>query len=109
MRILYGDGFYEVIDLVYILAFGFLIHGIGDFYNKFLSANGKSKAIRNNAFIVGVFSIIIGVLLISQYGAYGAAYSRLIIGVVYLSLIYMCYINYFKKDIYISLEKARYE
>lgn len=98
VRILYGDGFYEVIDLVYILAFGFLIHGIGDFYNKFLSANGKSKAIRNNAFIVGVFSIIIGVLLISQYGAYGAAYSRLIIGVVYLSLIYMCYINYFKKD-----------
>lgn len=98
---LYGNNFYEVIDLVYIMSLGFLIHGVGDFYNKFLSANGESVVIRNNAFFVGLVSVLIGVILIPIYGIYGAAYSRVIIGVIYLSLIYRCYLIYLKKKDFI--------
>lgn len=92
----YGADFFKVISLIYIMAFGFLIHGIGDFYNKFLSANGESIKIRNNSFFVGFISIFLGIILIYSYGVYGAAYSRVLVGVVYLLTVYRCYVSCLK-------------
>lgn len=92
----YGKEYSPVIQINFIVSFGVLIHGFGDFFNRFLGANGQGKALRNSAFFVGGSLVVGSVLLIPKYGEYGAAYAKLAAGVVYLSLIIYYYLKFIR-------------
>ncbi|AOW17249.1 hypothetical protein LPB03_07120 [Polaribacter vadi] len=90
----YGEEYAEVIPLNFIVSIGVVLYGFGDFFNRFLGANGKGKALRNSAFYVGGSLMITSVLFIPKYGVYGAAYAKLIAGLTYLILIYYYYYKF---------------
>ena len=83
----YGSDYIAVIDLLYFLAFGSVLYGIGDFYNRFLLANGKGKELKNISFKVGIILLVSNLFLIKYYGALGASFSTIISGLSYLILV----------------------
>ena len=92
----YGSEFKSVIVLNFIVSIGVIAHGFGDFFNRYLGANGQGKALRNSSVIVGVCILIFNLLFIPQWGAYGAAYAKLIAGFTYLLSILVYYFRYIK-------------
>jgi O-antigen/teichoic acid export membrane protein len=86
----FDDEFYPVIDLVYILSFGLFFHGLGDFLNRFVVANGYGKIIRNSSFITGFTLLVFNSTLIPAFGMYGAALATSLVGVVYFILMFFC-------------------
>jgi O-antigen/teichoic acid export membrane protein len=91
---LYTDEFSPVIRLSYFIAIGSLFHGFGDFLNRFISAKGLGKKIRNSNFVLGAVNTVGFVLLPRYFGVEGAAYTRLIAGLVYFALLLSFYIQY---------------
>ena len=90
---LYGSEFHPIISLIYILGLASLIYGMGDYYNRFLGANGKGKNLRNSALFVGVAILFINYLLLRRFGEIGAAVAFLGGGSVYLtSMLYYYWI-----------------
>lgn len=96
VNIFYGHEFHSVIGLTMIVSFGILAHGFGDFFNRYLGANGQGKALRNASFIVGGSTMLFNLLLIPVWGEKGAAYGRLITGFVYIFIILYYYYKYIK-------------
>lgn len=94
----YEDEFSSVITLNFIVSFGVVAHGFGDFFNRFLGANGQGVAIRNSAMIVGICVLLFNLLLIPHWGESGAAYTRLITGFIYLFMMLMYYFRYIKSS-----------
>ena len=91
VRIFYGSEFAPVIKLTYIVSFGILLNGLGDFFNRFLGSHGKGKALRNSAFIVGISVMMFNVILIPMFGEYGAALTTFISGLIYFVCMYIYY------------------
>lgn len=91
---LYGKEFESVIMLNFIVSFGVIAHGFGDFFNRYLGANGQGKALRNSAIIVGGSTMVMNLLLIPKWAENGAAYSKLVSGFVYLILILIYYVKF---------------
>lgn len=98
VELVYGHEFFSVISLNYIVSIGVIAHGMSDFFNRFLGANGQGKSLRNSSFVVGGTMLTFSLLLIPEYGEYGAAYARLITGIVYLGIILIYYFAYLKKQ-----------
>lgn len=94
VRHFYGVQFEAVTGISSILAIGVMIHGLGDFFNRFLGANGQGKALRNSSFLVGASTLVSSLLLIPVWGETGAAYVRVITGCVYFAVIIYCYRKY---------------
>jgi O-antigen/teichoic acid export membrane protein len=84
IRIFYGAEFQPVVMLTIIASSGIILHGMGDYFNRFLGAHGKGKALRNSAIIVGIILFICNFTLIPLFGETGAAYTRIISGLAYL-------------------------
>jgi len=93
---LYTDDFRPVISLSYFIAIGSLFHGFGDFLNRFISAKGLGKLIRNSNFILGAVNTAGYIILPRYFGVEGAAYTRLIAGIVYFLLMLGFYLRYQK-------------
>ena len=91
VRVFYGSEFAPVIKLTYIVSFGILLNGLGDFFNRFLGSHGKGKALRNSAFIVGISVMMFNVILIPMFGEYGAALTTFISGLIYFVCMYIYY------------------
>ncbi|MDD4729006.1 MAG: oligosaccharide flippase family protein [Dysgonamonadaceae bacterium] len=91
---LYGKEFESVILLNFVVSFGVIAHGFGNFFNRYLGANGQGKALRNSAIIVGGCTMILNLLLIPKWGESGAAYSKLASGFVYLILMLTFYLQF---------------
>ena len=94
IKIFYGIEFSTVINLNFIVSIGVLAFGFGDFFNRYLGANGKGKALRNGAIIVGLALLILSLIFIPLYGEYGAAFSKLVSGFVYMIVMIFYYYNY---------------
>ncbi len=97
VRFFYGADFESVIGLSFIVSIGATAHGFADFFNRFLGAHGEGKALRNSAFLVGCTIMLFNLLLIPKYGETGAAYAKLISGMVYLGIIFWYYKKMEKK------------
>jgi len=95
---LYTDDFSPVIGLSYFIAIGSLFHGFGDFLNRFISAKGLGKKIRNSNFVLGIINTVGFIVLPRFFGVEGAAYTRLISGVVYFVILLSFYIDYQRKN-----------
>jgi O-antigen/teichoic acid export membrane protein len=98
VHIFYGIEFKSVVRLSYIVSIGVLIHGMGDLFNSFLSANGQGRSLRNCLIIYGLMILTCNVILIPKFGATGAAYSNLLSSIVYLLSIWIIYVNFKKRD-----------
>lgn len=97
VKYFYGQEFDSVVLLNFIVSIGVIAHGFGDFYNRYLGANGQGKALRNSSFIVGGSMMMFNLMFIPKWGETGAAYARLITGFVYLIIIIYYYYRYIKK------------
>lgn len=97
VKYFYGKEFNSVVLLNFIVSAGVIAHGFGDFYNRYLGANGQGKALRNSSFLVGGSMMLFNLLFIPKWGETGAAYARLITGFVYLIIIIFYYLRYIKK------------
>lgn len=91
INLFYGNDFHSVIRLNQYICFGVLMHGLADFFNRFIAAKGKGKLLRNGSFIVGLATLGLNILMIPKFGANGAAYAKMLSGLVYLIVIYICY------------------
>ncbi len=90
VNLAFENEFFPVIKLVYILSFGLFFHGLGDFLNRFVVANGYGKIIRNSSFFTGLSLLILNLALIPPFGMYGAAIATSLVGVVYFILMVFC-------------------
>jgi O-antigen/teichoic acid export membrane protein len=79
----YPPEFAVAISLARILSVGSLLQGLGGFITHFLRAHGKGKELRNSALLVGIVNIFGYLVLVHQFGVTGAAYTRMIMGLVY--------------------------
>lgn len=84
IRVFYGEEFLPVILLSIIVGVGLVIHGMADYFNRFLGSHGEGKALRNSAFVVGLSLMLANIILIPLLGATGAAFTKVIGGCVYL-------------------------
>jgi Na+-driven multidrug efflux pump len=82
--------------MAYMVSIGSTFHGLGDFFNRFLSAQGKGKQLRNSNFILGACNIIGYTGLVYILGVRGATITKLIAGIVYLGLMIFLYRRYLK-------------
>ena len=83
IKFFYGADFIPVITLTYIVSVGVIFHGLADFVNRFLGSHGEGKALRNSSFIVGTCLMIFNITLIPRFGETGAAYTRILSGLIY--------------------------
>lgn len=96
VNIFYGEAYASVISINIIVSLGVILYGMGDFFNRFLGANGQGKALRNSSFFIGATLLIASILLIPEMGEYGAAYAKLIAGAMYLLIIIYHYLKFMK-------------
>ena len=92
----YGKDFLPVANYLRIIGFGAILHGLGDFLNRFLCAKGEGKAIRNGAIATGVISLLGNVFLVKYFAINGALITRLSTGVFYFSFMLFYYLRYLK-------------
>lgn len=91
VQIAYGIDYILVYKLVYILACGMLAHGFGDFLNRYLSAKGYGKYVRNASILTGLFLLSSSLMLIPIYQEYGAAISTSLTGLAYFLMLFFYY------------------
>lgn len=92
----YGNEFESVIWLNFVVSFGVIAFGFGDFFNRYLGANGQGSALRNSAFIVGICTMVLNLLLIPKWGESGAAYAKLASGFLYVLFMVIFYLRFTK-------------
>lgn len=81
--------------LVKIGAITAVLHGFGDFINKFLIAKGKGRIIKDAAIITGVIQLISAFIFIPKYSAVGAMIANAIgSGAYFLIFLIYYYKNY---------------
>jgi len=71
----YPKEFQVILPLIYIIAMGTVIQGIGGFVNNFLCAHGYGKISRNAAFLQGFMNCLGFTFLVHWYGVNGAAFT----------------------------------
>lgn len=91
IRIFYGSRFSPVISLTVIVSIGVALHGLADFFNRFLGSHGRGKALRNSSIIVGLSLMILNFTLVPIFGETGAAYTRVASGMIYVLCMYWFY------------------
>jgi O-antigen/teichoic acid export membrane protein len=91
--LLYSKRYSAVIPLTYIIAVGSIVHGFGDYLNRFISAHGAGKYNRNGSIVVGVVNLLGFFLLIRLFGLKGAAYTRVCAGLVYCLMMWIYYLK----------------
>ena len=96
----YGLEYSPVIKLNIILSIAYAFQGFGDFFNRYLGANGQGKSLRNSSIIVGASLFIVSIILIPYLGVTGAAYSQIIGSFIYFSVIFFYY------KVFINTNKA---
>ena len=95
IKFFYGSKFESVIYINFVVSIGVALYGIADYYNRFLGARGHGKLLRNTSFVVGTLILVFNFVLIPRFGANGAALTRLLGGITYLT----CVLYYYKKTV----------
>lgn len=94
----YGKEFTSVIQLNFIVSIGVIAHGMADFFNRYMGANGKGKTLRNTSLIVGASILLGNLLLIPKWGEFGAAYTNILSGFIYLIVMVLYYVRFVKRE-----------
>lgn len=88
---LYSAQYIEVVPLAYICAVGAILHGIGDVYNRYLLAHGKTAVLRANATTLGVINVLGYTFFVVWWGVIGAAITKILVDAVYLASMLLYY------------------
>ena len=88
---LYTKDYLPVVPISYYVATGSVLHGMGDFYNRYLAAQGQGRALRNSNILIGICNITGYLLLTWWIGVQGAAVTKLIAGAAYLTVMILYY------------------
>lgn len=94
--LLYTKDYLAVVPLAYMTAIGSIMHGFGDFINRFLSAHGLGKELRNSSFAIGITNIIGYTGLVALMHTNGAAITKIAAGSVYLLMMVLFYGKFIK-------------
>lgn len=81
--LMFPDGFETARMMFPLLAAGFLFHGLGDYLNQYLQAQGAGVYLRRAAYGVGFVSILAGVATIPTFGVWGLAATKVGAGAFY--------------------------
>jgi O-antigen/teichoic acid export membrane protein len=91
---LYTEAFAAVSPMARVAAFGAVLYGFGDFYNRFMGAHGRGAALRNTALMVGAVNVLGFFIFVPLWGAWGAIAANLVVGFVYPGVMYWHYRKY---------------
>jgi len=94
---LYTEKYSAVITLAYLASIGAVLHGFGDFINRFLGSHGKGREIRNNNIAICIVNIFGYTILTYAFGLIGAIITRLIAGLTHAGGMYYYYKKYQKE------------
>ncbi len=97
--LLYSEEFLPVVPLIYIISFSYLIQGFFLVLNRFLSAHGIGKELRNASFARGIINILGFVILTKFYGTIGACFTLLAANTAYFIYLYIKYKQFVKGDL----------
>lgn len=92
--LIYTRNYLPVVPLAYYTAVGSTLQGYGDFYNRFISAHGRGRDLRNASFAISFFNIIGYTFIVYFFGVTGAAITKIMAGLVYLAMMIYSYNNY---------------
>jgi O-antigen/teichoic acid export membrane protein len=81
---LYTEEYLAVVPIAYYVSVGSILHGLGDFFNRFLAAHGRGKEMRNANILIGVCNVLGYLLLTWWIGVQGAAITKLLAGFTYI-------------------------
>ena len=93
IHFLIGKEYTRAIFYAQIMLYYYAFMGIGDFFNRFITAKGCGKMVRNVAFIVGAVLVSLSCVLVPLYGIKGVILSELTSGLVYMLLMILKYIK----------------
>ena len=92
--LLYSNKFQGVISLAYYTAGACIIHGAGDFFNRYLGAHGRGADLRLAAIFMGVSSLLGYPIMIHFFGLHGAVMAKVLSSFVYFSSTLFFYVRY---------------
>jgi len=81
----------DVSELIKIGSFGAILHGFGDFVNKFLLAKGESKYMKKVSIAVGLVQLISSVVLIRLYSSTGGIIAKSLGSLVFFASLFIFY------------------
>ncbi len=103
--LLYSEEFLPVVNLVYIISFAYLIQGFFLVINRFLSAHGIGKDLRNASFARGFINIVGFLLLTKFYGTTGASFTLLLANIAYFSYLWVKYRQFVRGELVSDLKE----
>ncbi len=74
-----------------ILAGYFAAMGLGDYFNRFISAHGHGRVINMGAITTGIANIVLSLVALQGWGVTGAVWARFVSGLVYLAYMMLAY------------------
>jgi O-antigen/teichoic acid export membrane protein len=90
---LYTEEYLAVVPIAYYVSVGSILHGLGDFFNRFLAAQGRGKEMRNTNIIIGLSNILGYIFLTWWIGVQGAAITKLLAGLTYALVMALYYLK----------------
>jgi len=84
----FGTGFTGGASMLFVLALGQYVNVLTGSVSYLLIMSGHERDTRNTQFLIGVFSIILSLILVKYYGAFGAAVA-IAVSVAAQNLIYV--------------------
>jgi O-antigen/teichoic acid export membrane protein len=81
----------DVGTLIKLGSFGAILHGFGDFVNKFLLAKGESKYMKKVSIAVGIVQLVSSLVLIKLYSSTGGIIAKSLGSLVLFMSLYIFY------------------
>ena len=94
----YSKEYFPVVEISQYLILGFIFHGFGDIFNRFLGAKGKGKLLRNAAYLVGIINVIGYTILIKFFNINGAILTKILASGLYCLVMWLYYSNFIKSN-----------
>ena len=94
--ILYDERYSDVALFARFLSVGFIFHGLGDVFNRFLGAHGQGKSLRNGAFISGAIALVGYTIGVYYFGIWGAIFTKITASTAYfvsMAVFYFCFVK----------------
>ena len=93
---LYDNRYSDVALFACILSIGFILHGLGDVFNRFLGAHGQGRPLRNGVFISGGIALIGYTIGVYYWGIWGAIFTKISASVAYFTSMVIFYLYFIR-------------
>lgn len=91
--VIFGDSYAGMKQMASILGIATVFYGLGDFFNRFISANGFGTYIQVGALLTGISNIAFSFILIRNWEVQGIITAKLVSGIIYLATMIYFYIK----------------